>query len=218
MTADSRISEPTRRPTLPDRTLPTVPDRTSPLSDFTFPDRTLPTVPERTSPYPDRYAPLPERPSPVPERSFPPERVEPERTVPERTLPPVVRLPKVKLTLIEPPRTVDIGQDVDVLFQIQNIGDAPAVGVSLRVKLPFGLDHHDLQKDDIERTVDARIRSLAVNEKRQVRLTVQPTRGGRHFGTAELRLQDSQLDLREFQVNARQPVEDRPPAPRPDFP
>ena len=138
-------------------------------------------------------------------------------TIPERTLPPVVRLPKVELTLIEPPRTVNVGNDVDVLFQVKNVGDAPAVGVNLRVHLPLGLDHHDLLTDELDRRVDARIRTLQPNEKRQMRLTVQPTTRGRHFATAELMLQESQLDLRDFEIYAEEAVEPPPPAPVPEI-
>ncbi len=49
-----------------------------------------------------------------------------------------------------------------------------------------------------------------------MRLTVQPTTRGRHFATAELMLQDSQLDLRDFEIYAREVVEPPPPEPVPE--
>lgn len=138
------------------------------------------------------------RPPPPVERSRPIERTDPV----ERSLPPVEQLPDVRLTLIEPPAVVPVNENVDVLFQVRNIGNAPARGIMLRVNLPPGLDHHDLQPDSADRFVDARVRELAPNERRQMRLTVLPRTAGSHLVTAELLLQKMQLDRRAFDVKA----------------
>lgn len=153
--------------------------------------------------------------SPVNVRNARPAPRDPNPPREERPLPPVERLPQVELRLSRPPAVVQVGADADVYFSVRNVGDAPAEGVSLRVNVPFGLDHHDLDPNDADRQVDARIRTLDVGERRQVRLTVQPTRAGRHFPTAELRLQNTQLDIREFQINAVEAEESTPPPPAP---
>lgn len=124
-------------------------------------------------------------------------------TQPEQPLPPVERMPDVQLTLIKPPQVAAVGENVDVFFLIRNRGNAPASGVSLHVSLPDDLDHHDLPPNARKRFVDAQIRELAVGERRQVRLTVMPQRAGIHFATAELRLRDVRLDVRDFEITAR---------------
>lgn len=122
---------------------------------------------------------------------------------PVRPLPPVRRLPDVRLRLLEEPLPSVTDRNVDVLFQISNIGDAPATGVTLRVTLPRDLDHHVLARDAIQRNVDSRIAELSVGERRQVRLTVMPRTAGTHSAIAELRLQDDQLDVQRFEIVAR---------------
>lgn len=194
------------------------PEPRLPTRGLTPPDFPLPDLPELDFP----MRPPPER--PLPERRQP-ERRQPESPLPEprlpelpeRTLPPVEELPDVRLTLFEPPEIVTTGERVDVIFQVRNAGAAPAANVVLRVRLPVSLDHERLQDGDLNRTVDARLRSLAPDENRQVRLTVRPVEGGLHFATAELLLNGSQLDLRDFEIRAREVAEtDRPILPRPD--
>ncbi|MEZ6127678.1 MAG: hypothetical protein R3C59_03290 [Planctomycetaceae bacterium] len=133
-----------------------------------------------------------------------------------RPLPPV-QLPDVRLTLEEPLRTADVGEWTTVFFRIANIGSAPAEGVSLRVTLPAGLDHHTLNSNDINRRVDSNVRRLEAGESRRVELKVRPTIRGLHFTTAELLLQESQLDVRTFEIQARDSLSRQPLArPVPD--
>ncbi|MCA9049778.1 MAG: DUF11 domain-containing protein [Planctomycetaceae bacterium] len=140
---------------------------------------------------------------------------------PERTLPPVVSRPEVELTLEKIPQSVRVGEWVDVRFRVKNVGTAPAEGVSLRVELPLGLDHRTLTDSDLDRRVDSNVRRLDVGESREMVLAVRPTNRGRHFAIAELVLQDEQLDLRDFELVAREdsvPTDSAPrPRPTPDF-
>ncbi len=146
------------------------------------------------------------------------------RIVPrDRPLPPVekpeFKLPNVQLTFENPPSSVTVDEWVDIFFQVKNIGNAPAEGVLLRVELPFGLDHRLLQEDDTDRRVDSSVRRLEVGESRQMKLTVRPTSRGRHFATAELALQDTQLDMQSFEIVAADRRREELPriAPLPDF-
>lgn len=153
--------------------------------------------------------PLPPVPTPVEPQAAP--------RVPRRAQPPL-RLPDVRLTLEQPPAVAEVDEWVTVYFQVENIGDAPAIGVSLRVTLPAGLDHHTLEDSDTNRRVDSNVRLLEVGEKRRMTLKVRPSVRGMHFTTAELVLQDSQLDVQYFEIEARQPVQRQPlPKPEPDF-
>ena len=137
----------------------------------------------------------------------------------ERQLPPVVRRPDVRLRLISEPPVSPTNEWVDVIFEISNIGDAPADGIILRVSLPFDLDHPELTDADINRRVDSKIRRLAPGEDRKLKLTVQATAAGRHAATAELLFQAAQLDVRTFEIVADRSLDEAPGSlvPRPDF-
>ena len=129
-----------------------------------------------------------------------------------------VQLPNVRLVLEEPLETVTVGEWTTVYFRIENIGNAAANGVSLRVTLPVGLNHHALKDNDLNRQVDSNVRRLDAGDSRRTALRVRPTSRRRHFATAELLLQDSQLDVQPFEIVARETVDRQPlPTPDPDF-
>ena len=159
-----------------------------------------------------RDRPLPPVEQPI-ERTF-------EKPLPKVAPRPELRLPDVRLTLESTPPGAQVGESVDVFFRVENVGKAPAEGVRLRVDLPFGLDHRLLKEDDIDRRVGSSVRRLEAGESRQMKLTVQPTSRGRHFATAELQLQETQLDIQSFEIVATEkPTEVRPRlSPQPDFP
>jgi hypothetical protein len=141
-----------------------------------------------------------------------------ERPQPERPLPPVEDLPDVQLTLLEPPRAVPVNQWVEVLFEIRNLGSAPARGVSLRVDVPLGLSHHALDDNDLNRKIEVRIATLQPKERRKFPLKVKAITSGSHYAIAELALQEAQLDVRPFEVIANDDLPDNSSiVPRPDF-
>lgn len=130
-----------------------------------------------------------------------------------------VKLPDVRLVLESEPSAVNVGEWATVNFRIENVGEIEAVGVSLLVTLSPRLDHHALNDDDEKREVDATVRRLAPGESRRMPLLVKPTFRGRHFATAELKLQNEQLSITPFEIVARE-VANRPvtPRPTPEFP
>ncbi|MFY9256272.1 MAG: hypothetical protein WAO83_22650 [Fuerstiella sp.] len=156
-------------------------------------------------------------------RITPRDRPLPPVETPLPTPRPEVRLPNVKLTLENPPPEVKVDESVDVYFTVENIGNAPAEGVLLRIDVPFGLSHWLLKDDDQDRRVDSSVRLLEVGERRRMKLTVRPLTRGRHFATAELALGDQQLDVQHFEIVASDlPGTDTPgpaprPTPQPDF-
>ncbi|MEO2014936.1 MAG: hypothetical protein ABGZ53_11255 [Fuerstiella sp.] len=132
---------------------------------------------------------------------------------------PIVKRPEVKLTVEKLPSNVTVGEWVDVRFRVRNVGTAPAVGVSLRIALPYGLDHRTLEDDDVNRLVESNVSRLQVNESREMTLSVRPTVSGRHLTIAQLVLQDEELDLRDFEIVAQEESTDAAPpiVPVPDF-
>ncbi|MCP4782641.1 MAG: DUF11 domain-containing protein [Fuerstiella sp.] len=132
---------------------------------------------------------------------------------------PIVERPEVKLTLEKLPTNVTVGDWVNVRFRVRNAGTAPAEGVSLRITLPYGLDHRTLDDDDVNRLVESNVARLQANESREMTLSVRPTVGGRHLTIAQLVLQDEELDLRDFEIVAQEEsMEDTAPiVPVPDF-
>ena len=143
-----------------------------------------------------------------------------------RPLPPVAapirstsKLPKLRLVLESEPAPVNVGEWATANFRVENIGDVPAIGVSLFVTLAAGLDHHALHDDDLKREVDWKLRRLDPGGSRQMPLVVRPTFRGRHFSTAELRLQKQQLSVKPFEIIGIDVAEGRPaPSPVPAFP
>lgn len=129
-----------------------------------------------------------------------------------------VKLPDVRLILESEPEPVNVGEWATVNFRIENVGEVDAVGVSLLVILTPRLDHHALNDDDVKREVDSTVRRLAPGETRTIPLRVKPTFRGRHFATAELKLQNEQLSITPFEIVARE-VDNRPltPGPTPDI-
>jgi hypothetical protein len=130
-----------------------------------------------------------------------------------------VKLPDVRLILESEPKTVNVGESVRVNFRIENVGTVPAVGMTILVNLTQGLDHEDLRDGDLNREVDAKIAQLNPGESRRIPLLVKPVFRGRHFATAELKLQNQQLSITPFEIVAQE-VASRPftPAPTPEFP
>lgn len=182
----------------------------------------LPAVPDRREPIDRRpierepFEPVPFEPEPFVPEPF--DRREPEPRPQERRLPPVEDLPDVQLTLLEPPQTVPVNEWIEVLFEIRNVGTAPAEGVSLRVDVPLGLSHHALNDDDLDRKIEVRIATLKPKERRKFPLKVRATTPGSHYAIAELTLQKNQLDVRPFEVIARRTTPDNSRlVPRPDF-
>ena len=129
-----------------------------------------------------------------------------------------VKLPDVRLTLESQPEPVNVGDWTTARFRVENVGDVPAVGVNLLITLAAGLDHHALNKDDLKRTVDWKVKRLAPGESRQMPLVVRPTFRGRHFATAELQLKSQQLALKPFEIVGRDSASRQPGiTPVPDF-
>ncbi len=130
-----------------------------------------------------------------------------------------VKLPDVRLILESEPKPVTVGEWATVNFRIENVGEVDAVGVSLLVTLTPRLDHHALNEDDVKREVDSTVRRLAPGETRRIPLVVKPTFRGRHFATAELKLQNQQLSITPFEIVARETATaPLTPGPSPDFP
>lgn len=144
-----------------------------------------------------------------------------------RPLPPVIPEPRTQQKLVEPklrlileaePEEVAVGQWTTANFRLENVGEVPAIGVSLLITLAAGLDHHALSDDDLKREVTRGINRLDPGESRKMPLVVRPNIRGRHFATAELRLRQSQLAIKPFEVVGREVADSRPvPSPSPDF-
>ncbi len=128
--------------------------------------------------------------------------------------------PKLRLILEAEPDVVNVDEWTTANFRVENIGDVPAVGVSLLVTLVAGLDHHALDDTDTKREVDWKVSRLDPGEVRKMPLVVRPNIRGRHFATAELRLRGTQLAIKTFEVIGRDAIDSRPvptPTPSPDF-
>lgn len=163
-----------------------------------------------------------------------PVRREPVRepAVPEpirRDLPPreptPIRIPDVRLRLLTRPVRVNVNEVAVVKFEIRNVGDADAEGVTLRVNLPMEVEHKQLDPRAQLRRVESNVRVLKPNERRTMELFIRPTREGKHLVTALLMLQNRELDIQSFDVVTDRvsdsvdefpPVDDVMPRPIPD--
>lgn len=131
---------------------------------------------------------------PIRRPTIPEPRIEPE--------PEPIRLPDVRLRLLTDPVAGDVDEVIVVNFEVRNIGDADAEGVSLRVNLPKEVDHKDLDRRAILRRVESSVRVLKPQERRQMVLRIRPTQQGVHLVTAQLMLKDRELDIQSFDVQA----------------
>lgn len=136
-----------------------------------------------------------------------------------------VRIPDVRLRLLTDPVQVKVDEIAVVTFEVRNVGDADAEGVSLRINLPTDVDHKDLDPRDMLRRVESVVRVLKPEESRRMVLRIRPTREGRHLVTALLMLKDSELDIQSFDVETDPateqgdefpPVDEAVPRPMPD--
>lgn len=154
-----------------------------------------------------------------------PTRREPERREPVRPEPEPVKIPDVRLRLLTKPVRVKVNEVAVVRFEVRNVGNADAEGVSLRVNLPLAVDHKQLDPRDILRRVESSVRVLKPNERRTMELFIRPTRTGDHLVTALLMLQDRELDIQSFDVETDgtassvdefPPMDEAVPRPMPD--
>ncbi|MFV0443526.1 MAG: hypothetical protein ACK5Q5_08140 [Planctomycetaceae bacterium] len=88
--------------------------------------------------------------------------------------------PLLKLTA-EPPSAVAVGEDATTWYEIENIGDAPATNIVLRLRLSSGLQHHDGSQD-----VEFGITQLEPGEKRRARLVTRATSHGLYDVSGQL--------------------------------
>lgn len=187
-----------------------------------------PLEPIRREPIRSELTPLePLLPETLPRNSVPRDLVLPDplSQEPEPREPLPIRLPDVRLRLLTRPVQVQVNEVAIVKFEVRNVGNAAAEGVSLRINLPADVDHKELNPRDLLRRVECSIRALKPNERRTMELFVRPTRTGRHLVTARLMLKNSELDLQSFDVvtsaatnreNEFLPVDEAVPRPRPD--
>lgn len=118
-----------------------------------------------------------------------------------------VRIPDVRLRILTDPVQVAVNDVAVVNLEIRNVGDADAEGVSLRVNLPTDVDHKELDPRDLLRRVESSVRVLKPNTSRTMVLRVRPTREGRHLVTAMLMLQNRELDIQSFDIEADRPAD-----------
>ncbi|MEZ6061668.1 MAG: hypothetical protein R3C19_15075 [Planctomycetaceae bacterium] len=130
-----------------------------------------------------------------------PTRVQAGQTLNRQPLPPALR-PDVRLTLEKPIGVVQVGKVFEVLFNLTNVGDIAAEGVDLRVTLDRGLGHHTLDDSDPVRRIENGIARLAAGDSRRIVLKLRAIEPGLHSATAQMLLQDSELDLITFRVDA----------------
>lgn len=188
-----------------------------------------PIVEPRSEPRPERREPIlrmPEREERVPRLPIgrEPIRRQLDRPVPEPE-PARIKIPDVRLRLLTKPVRVKVNEVAIVKFEVRNVGNADAEGVSLRVNLPIAVDHKRLDPRDIIRRVESSVRVLKPNERRTMELFIRPTRTGDHLVTAMLMLKDRELDIQSFDVEAGNrtnsinefpPVDEAVPLPMPD--
>lgn len=136
-----------------------------------------------------------------------------------------IRIPDVRLRLLTRPVRVTVNEVAIVKFEVRNVGDAEAEGVSLRVNLPMDVEHKQLEPRDLLRRVESSIRILKPGERRTMELFIRPTRQGSHLVTALLMLKNRELDIQSFDVETDPdtnsvddfpPVDDVMPRPVPD--
>ncbi|MEP3481104.1 MAG: hypothetical protein ABJZ55_17785 [Fuerstiella sp.] len=167
---------------------------------------------------------LPEREEPVPRLPIRREPIRRElvRPVPD---PAPIKIPDVRLRVLTKPVRVKVNEVAIVKFEVRNVGNADAEGVSLRVNLPTAVDHKQLDPRDIIRRVESSVRILQPNERRTMELFIRPTRTGDHLVTALLMLKDRELDIQSFDVEAGDrknsrdefpPMDEAVPPPIPD--
>ncbi len=139
-----------------------------------------------------------------------PTTVQSGRSTNRSPLPPV-RRPDVRLKLEKPVGIVPVGKVFEVYFNLTNVGTIAAEGVDLRVTLDRGLGHHTLDDAEPVRRIENGIARLAAGDSRRIVLKLRAIRPGLHIATAEMLLQEAQLDLVTFEVDA----DDRAPTDRP---
>lgn len=161
--------------------------------------------------------------SPPPSNRLPPEDLLPlsdpvprpllEPATDNRRLPEIAGRPDVRLSILEPRDTVQVGENVEVNFVVENRGDAPAVGVGLRVTLDRGLSHHTLTGNELQRQVINGVRRLEPGEKRTIVLRMRALQPGEFISSAEMIFEGAQLSLDTFRIVADQRRSTPPLAP-----
>ena len=141
--------------------------------------------------------------SPLPE-PFPSDRVRPRP-------PEIAGRPDLRLSIAEPLDVADVGRWTKLQVTVENKGTGAADDVVIRLQLAPELDHHALSGvADPDREVFVNVGRLRARESRNYELEVRPREAGEIQSTAELLMNNAQLDLSTFRIVARDGDEQPP--------
>ncbi|MGB0738863.1 MAG: hypothetical protein ACPGXX_02245, partial [Planctomycetaceae bacterium] len=129
-------------------------------------------------------------------------------------LPRVAGQAVVRMEITEPPVQVAVGEWARVMFRLENSGTAAADNLRILLNLDSTLEHADLIGRPNEKVVEVSIARLEPGASRLLRLEVRPVEAGNSRSTAELLLDDEQLDLQIFRIGAAELPADGRAAPR----
>ena len=113
----------------------------------------------------------------------------------------------VSMEIMEPPVQVVVNEWARVMFRLENTGDAPAENLRILLNLDQALEHAELADQSSERTVEVSLQNLRAGESRLFRLEVRPVAAGNTRSTAELLVNDEQVDLQVFRIGVSEPAE-----------
>ena len=108
--------------------------------------------------------------------------------------------PNVQVTIGQVPRRVRLTEQIEVPFQIRNLGTVTVNEVKLRVALPAGLDHIQLSKNNVERNVAVTVRDLEPTDRCIRVLRLRATEPGDQTAVVELLADRRQADLTRFRI------------------
>ena len=113
-------------------------------------------------------------------------------------------VPDVQIRVGPLPDWVTVNEQIDVIFQLRNVGTATARLVTLRTVLPKDLDHFRLAPTDSNREIWVRKQNLAPSASKEVLLRIHADEPGTHKITVELLVDGRWIDDRTFSVNVRE--------------
>ncbi len=126
---------------------------------------------------------------------------------PQTTPPAIDSQAIVTMEIMEPPVQVVVNEWARVMFRLENTGNAPAENLRILLELDPALEHAELVGRPNERTVEVALNTLRAGESRLFRLEVRPVESGNTRSTAELLLNNEQVDLQVFRIGVSEPSE-----------
>ncbi|MCH2201210.1 MAG: hypothetical protein MK102_04515 [Fuerstiella sp.] len=115
--------------------------------------------------------------------------------------------PDVRLTVGDFLQVARLSDNVEIPFQLSNVGSQTAAEVFLRIDLPRGLFHRDITDADVDRRVSLVVRDLEPNTSRVKMLKVRVAEVGEHLAVVEFLVSGCEPEFTTFRIRVRDDAE-----------